>query len=81
LTRLWLERDPIARLRARLVAAHELDDASDDALTRALTSELDAAVALAESAAAPPVSSLFDDVYAELPRHLREQAAQLAAKY
>lgn len=81
LTRAWLERDPIALLRARLVAAEELDDTADEALTRELTTELDAAVVLAESAAAPPVSSLFDDVYAVLPRHLREQAAQLAAKH
>jgi TPP-dependent pyruvate/acetoin dehydrogenase alpha subunit len=80
LTRAWLERDPIALLRARLVAAGELDDTTDEALTRELTTELDAAVVMAESAARPPVSSLFDDVYAELPRHLREQAAQLAAK-
>jgi pyruvate dehydrogenase E1 component alpha subunit len=79
-TRAWLERDPIALLRARLVRDRALDDTADDALTRELTAELDAAVEVAESAAPPPLSSLFEDVYAGLPRHLREQRAQLVAK-
>jgi pyruvate dehydrogenase E1 component alpha subunit len=81
LTRAWLERDPIALLRARMVRDGELDQTVDDALTQELTAELDAAVQSAESAAPPPLSSLFEDVYAGLPRHLREQRAQLAAKY
>lgn len=80
LTRAWLERDPIALLRARLLADGALAAADDDALTAELTRELDAAVAAAESAPAPALSSLFDDVYAELPRHLREQAAQFARR-
>lgn len=77
--RAWTERDPIALLRARLVAEGALSDAADHALTRELTRELDAAVAAAAGAAPPAVSSLFDDVYAERPRHLEEQALSLAA--
>jgi pyruvate dehydrogenase E1 component alpha subunit/2-oxoisovalerate dehydrogenase E1 component alpha subunit len=80
LTRAWLERDPIALLRARLLAEGALAADDDEALTAELTRELDAAVAVAESAPAPALSSLFDDVYAELPRHLREQAAELARR-
>lgn len=80
LTLAWRERDPIALLRARLLAEGALAADADAALSEELTRELDAAVAAAESAPAPAVSSLFDDVYAELPRHLREQAAQLARR-
>lgn len=78
ITRAWTERDPVTLLRQRLVATGELDAAADSALTDELTTELDQAVVAAESAPPLPSSSLFDDVYAHCPRHLREQAAELA---
>jgi pyruvate dehydrogenase E1 component alpha subunit len=77
--RAWAERDPIALMRARLQAEHALDQSFDDALTRELTAELDAAVEAAAGAGPPPLSSLFDDVYAKRPPHLLEQAEYLAA--
>jgi pyruvate dehydrogenase E1 component alpha subunit/2-oxoisovalerate dehydrogenase E1 component alpha subunit len=76
-TATWQERDPIALLRARLLADGELDAARDGALTSELTQELDLAVERAERAGPPAVSTLFDDVYARRPRHLQEQAEQL----
>jgi pyruvate dehydrogenase E1 component alpha subunit len=76
-TRAWTLRDPIALLRTRLLADAVLDADADAALTRSLTEELDRAVELAASAPPPPVSSLFDDVYARQPRHLGEQAREL----
>lgn len=77
--RQWAERDPVRLLRERLLASGALDEAADSALTRQLTAELELAVAAAELAPPPPVSSLFDDVYAKRPAHLVEQAAELAA--
>jgi pyruvate dehydrogenase E1 component alpha subunit len=77
LTRSWEAQDPIQRLRQRLVAAGELDEGADAALTRELTRELDAAVDVASSSPPVPLASLFDDVYASLPAHLAEQAATL----
>jgi pyruvate dehydrogenase E1 component alpha subunit len=77
LTRSWEARDPIALLRARLLAAGELELAMDEELTSAFSRELDVAVELAESAGPPPLASLFDDVYERLPAHLAEQAALL----
>lgn len=76
-TRAWLERDPVALLRARLLADGTWSDARDAALTAELLAELDRAVEAAELAPPPAVSTLFDDVYAVPPRHLREQAEQL----
>jgi pyruvate dehydrogenase E1 component alpha subunit len=78
-TKQWADRDPIAQLRARLLADGELDPAADAALTRALTQELEQALDVAAAAPAPPPASLFDDVYARRPRHLEEQAILLAA--
>jgi pyruvate dehydrogenase E1 component alpha subunit len=76
----WAERDPIALLQSRLLADGALDVAADEALTRELTEELDTAIDMAESAPPPALTSLFDDVYAERPGHLREQAEQFLRK-
>lgn len=73
--RAWAERDPVMLVRRRLFDDGTLDDAQDLALTRELEAELDVAVAAAELAPPPPLSSLFDDVYAKRPWHLLEQAA------
>jgi pyruvate dehydrogenase E1 component alpha subunit/2-oxoisovalerate dehydrogenase E1 component alpha subunit len=78
ITRAWTERDPVALIQRRLFAEGALDDVADAALTLELTSELDAAVLEAESAPPPSSASMFTDVYAQPPRHLREQAAELA---
>jgi TPP-dependent pyruvate/acetoin dehydrogenase alpha subunit len=76
--RAWIDRDPIALLRSRLLARGELDAASDAELTRALLRELDEAVELAAAAPPPAVATLCEDVYASPPWHLAEQAAALA---
>lgn len=78
-TRAWAERDPLLLLRSRLERDGAWDAARERALTDELTREIERAVELAESAPPPPTSSLFDDVYARRPRHLQEQAEQLAA--
>ena len=78
-TRAWAERDPVALLRRRLLADGTLDASSDVELTRALSADLERAVELASGAPPPPLSSLFDDVYAKKPRHLLEQAQELTS--
>jgi pyruvate dehydrogenase E1 component alpha subunit/2-oxoisovalerate dehydrogenase E1 component alpha subunit len=78
LTRAWAERDPIALIRRRLFAEGALDELMDGELTRELTRELDVALLEAESAAPPSSDSLFTDVYAQPPWHLRDQGAELA---
>lgn len=78
-TQAWLRRDPIELLRARLLASGDLDAERDAALTEELSMEIEGAISRAESVAAPPVASLFDDVYARRPFHLDEQARVLAS--
>ena len=77
MTRARATRDPVALMRARLLADGILSEASDAALTAELEAELERAVQIAELAPPPPASSLFEDVYAVPPRHLREQAEEL----
>jgi pyruvate dehydrogenase E1 component alpha subunit len=76
--RAWTERDPVRLLRERLLTLGLFDAARDAELTTELALELDQAVAAAESAPPPPSHWLFDDVYAERPWHLEEQARELS---
>jgi pyruvate dehydrogenase E1 component alpha subunit/2-oxoisovalerate dehydrogenase E1 component alpha subunit len=75
----WAKKDPLDRLRRHLVLKGWVTDASDAALEEELGREIGAAIRAVENAPPPPRSSLFDDVYAELPWHLREQRAELEA--
>lgn len=69
----WARRDPVDRFRRYMVRRGLVTDASDEALLGELTDEIQAAIAEAERHGAPARESLFDDVYAALPWHLREQ--------
>jgi TPP-dependent pyruvate/acetoin dehydrogenase alpha subunit len=68
--------DPIARLRAHLVTlGADVEKAARDA-----EAEVGAAIAQADAAPMPDPSSLFEDVYAQLPAHLGEQRAALLGR-
>ncbi len=71
----WRKKDPLDRLRKHLVTLGLTDDARDAALDEAITREVAEAVRAVEELPPPPLASMFDDVYAELPWHLREQRA------
>ena len=54
----WKRLDPIERLRAWMVANHELSDAEAASIEAAVDAELDAAVAFAEAGTPEPVDQL-----------------------
>jgi 2-oxoisovalerate dehydrogenase E1 component alpha subunit len=73
----WQLRDPITRFRRYLekkLIWNESDEkkAQDDA-----NRELDEAIAYAEKLPRPALETLFTDVYAEMPWHLKEQLHEL----
>jgi TPP-dependent pyruvate/acetoin dehydrogenase alpha subunit len=70
---LWQSRDPIARQRRTLQERGLFTPDLDERLIRELDEELSAAIEAAESAPPPPLRSLCEDVYRELPWHLEEQ--------
>ena len=74
----WQKKDPIDRLRKHLVLQGLVDDAFDTRLDEELAGEVGAAIREVEELAPPSIASMFEDVYAELPWHLREQAEELA---
>jgi pyruvate dehydrogenase E1 component alpha subunit/2-oxoisovalerate dehydrogenase E1 component alpha subunit len=75
---LWMQRDPLARLRKHLVHKGLLDDAADATLEQELNAEIATAIAAVESVGPPARETLFDDVYASRPWHLEEQRQELA---
>ncbi len=73
----WRATDPLVRLRRFLEAQGAWDEAREGACRKDVEAELKAAVAAAEKKGPPPLESMFEDVYAALPWHLREQREAL----
>ncbi len=73
----WLPRDPLHRLRRHLELGGQWSEAKERAFVESVDAALRDAVASAEAVPPPPLSSMFEDVYAKMPWHLREQRAQL----
>ncbi len=65
--------DPLVRLRTTLQRENLLDASADDAIAQEVRAMIDAAVADAERAGPPATSTIFDDVYAQVPEHLTRQ--------
>jgi 2-oxoisovalerate dehydrogenase E1 component alpha subunit len=77
----WESRDPLDRLRAYMLARGELPAGWEDKIKVEVVQEIQDAIAEASrSAPKPPVASLFEDVYADIPWHLREQRELLEAE-
>ena len=75
--------DPVDRLRDHLIHEGEWDADRHEQLAREVDVEVEAAFADADahgsvkSGAIPSTDTMFEDVYRELPRHLREQRDQV----
>ncbi len=74
--------DPIARLKSHLVKIGEWDDARHEAQQKRLEAEVAAAMKEAETYGTlingqiPSAATMFEDVYKEMPEHLRQQRQQ-----
>jgi pyruvate dehydrogenase E1 component alpha subunit/2-oxoisovalerate dehydrogenase E1 component alpha subunit len=77
---MWMKRDPLLRLRRHLGKIGAWDDAKEEALEKTLNAEIGAAITEVEKHGPPARETLFDDVYEELPWHLREQRDDLLAR-
>jgi pyruvate dehydrogenase E1 component alpha subunit len=73
----WRKKDPLVRFRAWLVATGVLTVESDAQLAADLEREIREAISLEEAAGPPPLRTLVEDVYTDLPWHLREQIEEL----
>jgi 2-oxoisovalerate dehydrogenase E1 component alpha subunit len=77
---IWQRKDPLNRLRGYLRHGGLWSERQDAELTERHDREITAALAAADDKPGPAVETLFDDVYDQLPWHLREQRAYLLAQ-
>ncbi|AFZ66428.1 pyruvate dehydrogenase (acetyl-transferring) E1 component subunit alpha [Deinococcus peraridilitoris] len=81
LTREWLTRDPVARLRTYLSNQGLWSDELEDTLRKEIGDEFEAAVTEADGYPEPTPSEIVDHVFAEPTPQLREQRQQLLEEY
>lgn len=75
----WRKKDPLTRMRTFLEDRKLWDDGRETAATEEMNAQITRAIEEAEKAGAPPMESMFEDVYATVPPHLREQREALKA--
>jgi pyruvate dehydrogenase E1 component alpha subunit len=73
----WEAKDPLERWRRYLETRKLWTQELHDQYSQQITDELMAAVKRAGELGNPPVDSMFDDVFADLPSHLQEQKSEL----
>ena len=71
--------DPIERFAKYLIGRNLWSEGLRDRFTQEITAEIQAACVHAEAVGMPPIESLFDDVFAQIPPHLVEQKATCLA--
>jgi pyruvate dehydrogenase E1 component alpha subunit/2-oxoisovalerate dehydrogenase E1 component alpha subunit len=71
-------RDPLARFRTYLVREGVASQEALDAVDEDIEDEIDEAIEAAEQGEAPPLESMVEDVYDEVPWHLEEQIEDLS---
>jgi TPP-dependent pyruvate/acetoin dehydrogenase alpha subunit len=72
----WRKRDPIARFEQYLVRRGTIGDKDAAQMRADLDQEIDAAVKAAEAVGPPPIDSIVEDVYGEVPWHLKDELAK-----
>ena len=70
------KRDPIPRFRAYLQRKKLWDDAREKQWADEVDANIKRAIETSEKTSAPPLRSIFEDVYKDMPWHLREQLAE-----
>ena len=73
----WKARDPLDRLRRKLLASNQWNERRDQELRDSLLAEVNAAIGEAEKLPPPAPETLFDDLYADEPWNIAEQRQEL----
>ncbi|MCK6549961.1 thiamine pyrophosphate-dependent enzyme [Myxococcota bacterium] len=76
---IWKKRDPLERFRKFLVSEGHWSESLEAEERKQIDEQILAAIAVAEARPAPPVETLFEDVFQEIPPALTEQKAELFA--
>lgn len=69
----WADKDPIDRFERFLAHKDLLEAGGSDAVEKRVTEQIDTEIHTQEAADPMPLKSLVEDIYAEVPYHLRRQ--------
>lgn len=69
----WEKKCPVLRLRRYLALKGLWDDKQENQLIEQISDEISQAIAIAKSTPKPPLKSLVENVYFEVPQSLKEQ--------
>ncbi len=69
----WEKKDPVERFRRFLEKQGLWTQSVEDEMRKGTLAEIDAAAKVAEKTAAPGLETIFSDVYASVPAHIRKQ--------
>ncbi len=73
----WVKKDPIRRVRTYLIAEGHWDEDRDQKLEDQIKEDIQTNLKKAESIGPPAISTMVEDVYDQVPWHLREQLEEL----
>jgi 2-oxoisovalerate dehydrogenase E1 component alpha subunit len=73
----WGAKDPIFRFKNYLAKKGVWDDRRENELVERVKAEVQKAIEAAEATPMPPLEYLVEDVYAEVPWHLKEELQEL----
>ena len=71
---MWKKRDPIVRFTAYLIKKGVISEQENQKFIEEIDAEMSKVVKEREAVPLPAASTLFTDVYSEMPWHLREEA-------
>lgn len=79
--KLWEKRCPILRLRLYLTSKGLWDDAKEKELIDKTNEEITQAIAVAKSSKEPPLETLFQNVYFEMPPQLKKEYEEVKSMF
>jgi pyruvate dehydrogenase E1 component alpha subunit len=75
----WRKADPILRLRKHLETLGMISDSEDQKIRDDVDAELKLCIERAEATEKPALSTMFTEVFKDMPQHLQEQFDECAA--
>lgn len=73
----WESKDPILRLRKYLERKGQWSESQEESYKKEITEQISKAIEIAKETPKPPLHSLIQDVYFEVPERLRDQYEEL----
>jgi len=77
----WRSKDPIIRFKSFLISQGILTEEEDKALRDEIQKNIEEEVKKAIELPPPPIEAIFEDVYSDMPWHLKEEMEAVVKEY